>query len=444
MMADFKWFKVDTAAIMFSSLSDKKWGRTFRFSAYFKHNVDPVALRKAAEDLMPYYPAVYSYLKKGFFWNYLAVSRKLPEISEEKNSGMKPVVLRKDGTPDFRLTYKGNRINIDCSHSLGDGKGIFIYFKALLARYNEVRKGECSEYVTEEAPELNICDAFSDYYDAEGEKANGNPEKAFHFKEEYENGVTRLFFANMSTSAIKELACKEKITVTEYLTAVLILGIIKSQKKPVNEPITIATPVNLRRFFPTMTLRNFTVQTFVTFHPDGRQDVTLREILDATKGQLKAQLKEEELRKTINKYGGLVNNPVIRIVPNFIKQPVMRMMQKNTHAGVTTIFTNYGVCSLPDSLASDTESLHFVNGDTRKYGLAVTCSCIAFGDVLSLCFSMANRDTQWYDSCVQILENEGIVITRDMIDGVVENTEKNTQKEKLPISLERIKAYFNI
>ena len=81
-MSDFKWFKVDTAAIMFSSLSDKSWGRTFRFSAYFNHNIEPEFLIKAAADLQPFYPSVYSYLKKGFFWNYLVVSDKLPEIRE--------------------------------------------------------------------------------------------------------------------------------------------------------------------------------------------------------------------------------------------------------------------------------------------------------------------------------------------------------------------------
>ena len=443
-MADFRWFKVDTAAIMFSSLSDKTWGRTFRFSAYFNHDIDPDALKKAAKDLMPYYPATYAYLKRGFFWNYLVQSDKMPEIREEKKFGMKPIVLRKDGTPDFRLTYKKNRINIDCSHSLGDGKGIIIYFKALLTRYNELRKGETGEYETHEDPKLNIRDSFSDYYDAGGEKAAGNPAKAFHFPEEYEEGMTRLLFARMSTSAIKELAHKEKMTVTEYMTAILILGIIKSQTAPIYEPITIATPVNLRRFFPTMTLRNFTVQTFVTFEPKGRQDVTLQEILDATRGQLKAQLKTEELRKTINKYGALVNNPIIRIVPNFIKQPVMRAMQKNTHAGVTTIFTNYGACNLPDSLAPDVERLQFVNGDTRRYGLAVTCSCIGFGDVLSLCFSRANRDTSWYDSCVSILESQGLVVTKDLIDGIEEKAVHHKNKVRLPLSIERIKAYFNI
>ncbi len=440
-MSDFRWLKIDTAAIMFSSLSTKEWGRTFRYSAYFKEAVDPAALGKACQELMPYYPAIYAYLKRGFFWNYLALSDRLPEIREENEEGMLPIVSRKDLRPDFRLTYKDNRINIECSHSLGDGKGIIIYFKALLTRYNELRKGEKGEYITKEDPQENVRNAFNDHYNG-GEKAKGDPEKAFHFDEKFTPGYTKLLFAEMSTSAVKELAHKENMTVTEYLTAVLMLGIIRSNKAPVNESITVAVPVNLRRFFPTMTVRNFTVQTFITFNPEGRKDITLGEILDATRGQLKSQLNKENLQKTINKYGSLVNNPVIKAVPNFIKQPVMRKMQLKTHAGVTTIFTNYGACTLPDSLKDDIGKLQFVNGDTRGYGLAVTCSCISFNDTLSLCYSRANKDTVWYDACVKILEEEGLTVKTDVIEGISKGT-PSCERLKEGMSIEKIKAYFS-
>lgn len=440
-MKKYRWLKVDTAAIMFSSLSSEKWGRTFRYSAYFKDNINPELLKRAAKDLMPYYPSLYAFLKKGFFWNYLELTDSLPEIREENECGMLPVVRRRDNTPDFRLTYKDNRINIECSHSLGDGKGIIVYFKALLTRYNELYHNPDSEYVTNEEPDININDAFSDYYDKNGEKAQDSHEKAFHFPEEYEDNYLKLLFIEMSTAETKLLAHKENMTITEYLTAVLMLGIINSQPAPVTQPITVAVPVNLRRFFPTMSVRNFTVQTFITFHPEGRQDITLKEILDATRGQLKAQIKPAELIKTINKYGGLVNNPVIKFVPNIIKQPVMRYLQKNTHSGVTVIFTNYGSCSLPDSLKKDVESLQFVNGDTRKYGLAVTCSCIGFDDKLSLCFSRANRDTVWYDACIDILNKEGLETKTQIIEG--KGTASYKKAKNTPVSKEKLKAFFN-
>ena len=435
--------KVDTAAIMFSALSDKKWGRTFRFTAYFKENIDFSCLERAVKDLMPYYPSVYSYLKKGFFWNYLVNTGLMPEIRQANESGMLPIVRRKDCRPDFRITYKDNRISIECSHSLGDGKGMIIYFKALITRYNQLKKGNAEEYVTKEDASANVVDSFLQYYVKGGEKAVDAKGRAFHFPEEYEKNYTKLLFARMSTSQLKELAHKENMTITEYLTAVLILGVIKSHPSPINEPVVIAVPVNLRRFFPTMTLRNFTVQTFISFEPKGRQDVTLREILDATRGQLRAQIKKEELQKTINKYGALVNNPVIKAVPNFIKQPVMKRMQKSTHAGATTIFTNYGACNLDESVSSDVERLQFVNGDTRKYGLPVTCSCIGFNDTLSLCFSRANRDTVWYDACVKELREEGLSVVTDVIEGCGAPV-KYEEKNKEEFSFERIKAYFNI
>lgn len=408
---------VDTAAIMFSALSSRKWGRTFRYSAYFRSTVDAEALTEACRQLMPYYPSLYAYLEHGFFWNRLVLTDRLPEISPEDSRGMRPITMRDDKTPDFRLTYSSNRINIECSHSLGDGKGIIIYFKALLARYQEIKNGDTGEYVTKEDPCENVRDAFKVYYDKNGEKENSAEAEAFHFPEEYEDNYTKLLFAEMSTSAVKTLAHKQNMTVTEYLTAVLMLGIIRSNPVPVNEPITVAVPVNLRRFFPTLTVRNFTVQTFITFMPDGRRDITLEEILEATRGQLRAQIKPSELIKKVNKYGSLVSNPVIKIVPNVIKQPVMRMMQRSTHAGVSTIFTNYGACSLPEVLHGEVERLQFVNGDTRSYGLAVTCSCIGWEDTLSLCFSRANKDTVWYDACKEVLKEQGISVKTDVIEG---------------------------
>ena len=241
-----------------------------------------------------------------------------------------------------------------------------------------------------------------------------------------------------------ELAHKENMTVTEYLACVLILGIIKSCKEPINKPVTIAVPVNLRRFFSTMSLRNFTVQSYITFHPHNRQDITLKEILDATRGQLRSQLTTEHLIKSVNKFGSLVNNPVLRIVPNAIKLPVMRKMSKKSHSEVTTIFTNYGACELNDELSANIEKLQFVNGDTRMYGLAVTCSCLGYQDVLSLCFSRANKDTCWYDACTEILRNEGLNIEVTHIEGKAKDKKYSTEGFKEKLSAEAIRAYFNI
>lgn len=416
-MNHYRWTKIDTASIMFSSLSTKDWGRTFRFAAILKDEIDPEILKKAVVDLRPFFPCVYSFLKKGFFWNYQQLTDSLPEIRPENASVLLPVTRRSDTRPDFRLVYYKQRLAIECSHTLGDGKGIMIYFKRLLERYNDLKNGETDSFQSSVTAEERSRNAFSDYFVKGGEKASDERERAFHFEEKYEENYLKLLFAMTPVKEIKSRAHAYSMTVTEYLSSVLILGVIRSRDEPITEPVTIAVPVNLRRFFKTESSRNFTVQTFITFHPNGRTDITLDEICEKTKGQLRSQLSVPELQKTLNKYGALVSNPVLKIVPNTVKLPVLRLMQKKSHASVTTIFTNYGDCELSPRLSKSVQRLEFTNGDTRSYGLAVTCSCISYNGLLSLCFSMANRDLRFASECIRILTQSGADVRIECTDG---------------------------
>ena len=416
-MNNFRWTKIDTASIMFSALSTGNWGRTFRFAAILNDEIDPEVLKKAVTDLKPFFPCVYSFLKTGFFWNYQQLTDALPEIRQEYSRPLLPITKRSDTRPDFRLVYYKNRLAIECSHTLGDGKGIMIYFKRLLDRYNALQNGETAAFSSSVSPEARSANAFADYFVKDGEKAKDKLRKAFHFEEKYEDNYLKLLFAMTPVDEIKSRAHSYAMTVTEYMACVLILGVIRSQKEPIHDTITIAVPVNLRRFFPTESARNFTVQTYISFEPDGRQDITLDEICEKTKGQLKAQLTVSELQKTLNKFGALVSNPVLKIVPNAVKLPVLRMMQKKSHGKVTTIFTNYGDCVLSPELSKSVRRLEFANGDTRSYGLAVTCSCISYNGLLSLCFSMANRDLSFARECIAVLTESGADVRVECTDG---------------------------
>ncbi|MGN1194559.1 MAG: hypothetical protein ACI4SB_03665 [Acutalibacteraceae bacterium] len=421
-MNNYRWTKIDTASIMFSSLSTESWGRTFRYAAILKDEIDPEILKKAVIDLKPFFPCMYSFLKTGFFWNYQQLTDSLPEIRKEYSRPLLPITKRTDTRPDFRLVYCDKRLAIECSHTLGDGKGVMIYFKRLLERYNDLKNGETAEFSSSVTAEERSTNAFADYFVKGGEKAKDNLKKAFHFEEKYDDNYLKLLFAMTPVDEIKSRAHAYSMTVTEYMACVLILGVIRSQSEPINEPVTIAVPVNLRRFFPTQSARNFTVQTYITFNPSGRQDITLDEICEKTKGQLRAQLTVPELQKTLNKFGSLAANPVLKIVPNAVKLPVLRMMQKKSHSAVTTIFTNYGDCPLSPELSKSVERLEFTNGDTRNYGLAVTCSCISYNGLLSLCFSMANRDVRFARECIRILTESGA-------DVRVECTDQNGEEQ---------------
>ena len=437
--------KTDTPSIMFSSLTGRRWGRTFRFTAILRREVDPALLRQAAADVLPHYPSMRTSLHCGLFWAYQTVSEELPQIRPEGVRPLQPITSRYRGLPDFRLTYKGDRVSLESAHSIGDGRGVIRAFEEILSRYVYLAEGGAEPYVPFDTPEHTCENAFDTYY-RKGRTTGGREKapRAFHFVESYEENYMKLLFLDTVSEKVKELAHAQGMTVTEFLAAVLILGVIHSSKQPITQPIVIAVPVDLRRFFNTGTLRNFTVQATIRYDPNGRTDQTLEEICVATFGLLKAQLTREELQKSIDRFGALKNNPFVRIVPYAIKKPVLMALQKKTHNGFSTIFTNLGDRELPASIAPHVERLQFVNGDTRKYGLPVTCSCVSCNGMLSLCYSRANKDTCLFDACVEILRGLGLPVNTRSVEGSAppDLPPRPAHREKL--SLQKLKAYFSL
>ena len=184
---------------------------------------------------------------------------------------------------------------------------------------------------------------YADYFQKGGEKAQDENLDAYHLNGEMRKDGIQLIFTMMPVEQLKAKAKEYKFTVSEFIAAALIHGTILNEKNPVEKPVVIAVPINLRRFFPSVTVRNFTVQSKLVFYPEGRRDWTFGEICDALRGQLKNNTEIQHLQKTLNRFGSLAGNPVIKFVPNFIKQPVIRKSQKDTHSGFTTIFTNTGI-----------------------------------------------------------------------------------------------------
>lgn len=420
-MKQYRWMKVDTASIMFSSLSNKKWGRTFRMAVIMKDEVQPEILKKAAADLIPRYPSMHTCIKKGFFWNYQEGTELLPEIREEFSTQLLPITLRNDGRPDFRIVYYKNRLSLECAHYLGDGLGVDAYFTALLKRYVELKNNPDAPYCPDEFDPEEISNAFNDYYQKGG---STDVEEEFHAHQlegTIEKGFLQLIFAMMDVDELHSKAKEKGLTITEYLASALILGTIRHNSKPITEPIVIAIPVNLRRFFPSKTVRNFTIQSRIDFFPEGKTDWSFDDICKKVKGQLDKRLTVPELQKILNSFGSLANNGIIKFVPNFIKLPVVRMRQEKSHGNNTTILTNTGASELSPTLKNEIIRADGVNGDTSGYGLISTCSALSCNGIFNLCFSTCAHDTSWARECVRVITEQGIRVR-------IESTHGNGEK----------------
>lgn len=443
-MKKLKWIPTDTASIMFTSLTSRNWGRTFAFSMVLKDEIDPALLRAAVSDVLPHYPSASSDLRSGFFWRYQAVVDAAPEIRPEAQRPLMPITARQKGLPNLRFVYAGKTVTLEAAHCIGDGRGVMRIFEEIMARYVFLLGGGKGAYVPLGSADETTENAFDTYCIKGGEQPTGRKAPAFHFAEHYDADYLRLLFAEMSKDKVKALAHSHGMTVTEYLGSVLVLGVIRSTPEPITQPITLSVPVDLRRFFPTKTLRNFTIESQIAFSPCGKRDFTLNEICTAMQGALKAELKAEKLRLFLNQFGALKNNPVLQAVPYAIKKPVLAALQKNGHKDATTIFTNLGERTPPAPLCESIERYRFMNGDTRRYGLPVTCSCVSFGDTLSLCFSRANREPAWFDACVEILRGEGLAVTTEIREGAARCTTPPKPKREHLGTAEAVKAFFNV
>ena len=416
-MDKYRWMKVDTASIMFTSLSSKKWGRTFRSAVILKDDVNPDILRKAAKDVMPRFPAMHTTVKKGFFWNYQEGTPLLPEIREEYTRQLLPITMRNDGRPDFRLVYYKKRLAMECAHHLGDGLGSNKYFTALLERYVELKNNPDAPYNPSPIDPEELNNAFNDYYRPDGDKEVEEEFKAHRIDGEIEKGFIQFIYALMDVNELHAKAKEKGLTITEYLASALILGTLRHAARPVTEPIIIAIPVNLRQFFPTNTTRNFTIQSRIDFFPEGRTDWSFDEICQKVKGQLKKRLTVEELQKILNNFGSLANNKVIRFVPNFIKLPVVRLRQAQGHGNNTTILTNTGKSELSPLLEGEVLRADGVNGDTSGYGLISTCSALSCNGIFNLCFSACSHDTSWARECVRVITGQGVRVRIESTHG---------------------------
>ena len=157
----------------------------------------------------------------------------------------------------------------------------------------------------------------------------------------------------MSVSAVQKVAKQYQASITEYLNAVLLYSLLQKQEHDFHlrlRPVRIAMPVNLRRFFPSKTLRNFITMVYPSIDPR-LGDYTFEEIVTQVHHYMRYYINSKFLRGDITTNASTQRNPLIRIVPLFLKDFVVRqfyqrVQDKNSSAGLT----NMGAIRVPDDM----------------------------------------------------------------------------------------------
>ena len=420
---NYKWYKLDTAANMFASIQGKETSRVFRISYVLKdENIKPEILEKAVQDVMKRFPTFSSRCKKGFFWAYLEHTDVMPVVKEECEMPAAVQCHSRNGGPELRVLYYKRRISVEIAHVLTDGDGAFEFTKSLVAHYLNLHfetdyKDETVISTKSEISAEETENAYKRYHNGKVEKT-AELKDTYAFSEKLNNDYVKAVSGIIPVSDLKDHSKKLGVTVTEYLCAAGILAVIRAEKEPINKFVRISVPINLRRDFPSRTLRNFACDTTLSFNPDGRNDYTFEEVISAVRGELKKSVNKEKLQNFINGTYSKTINPVLRIVPYLIKQPVLNSGQIKSHRNdMTLIISNVGVINLPTWISEKIERVDIISGNGSVYGLPILSTCATVGDYLNICFTQCHENTAFCREYFRIITTDGVRVRVETSDG---------------------------
>ncbi|OQB23933.1 MAG: Alcohol acetyltransferase [Firmicutes bacterium ADurb.Bin182] len=389
-MKSKRWYKLDNAAKIYPAITTSKWTPIFRFTAVLKRPVDAGVLKAALDKTMVRFPLFNTCLKTGFFWYYLEDLGR-PVVPEP--DVVNPCAPMNRGDPLLRVRYHENRISVEAHHGLTDGSGLMTFLKTLLSQYFRQQGFDVPAThgvldVNEPPDPSEEEDSFLKYSRMSALPSRRET-RAYHPSgTPIPPGDLIITTGTMSASEIHKKAHEARVSVTEYLTAVLLQSIYTLQKaeQPKKQyPVKISVPVNLRKFYRTNTLRNFSQYVNPGIDPN-YGEFTFEEILSQLHHQFRFMLTEKNLNARMSKNVNDELSVAIRAMPLFIKKPVMILTHMQVGERIfSSPLSNMGFVELPDVIRDEVERFDMVL-HTARYN-KLECSAASYNDTLSVSFS---------------------------------------------------------
>ena len=385
-----QWSRLDNAAKIFPPTSSKRSTKVFRFVCELIEPVDGVVLQHALEKTVEVFPLYRSILKKGLFWYYFEESSLRPEVFEENLPVCAPIYDADKPCLLFRVSYYGKRINLEVFHALADGTGALQFLRSMVFAYLAEMYG-----VPGRLPDYDVAvnqkslDAFYKYFDKKGKVPITKRYRPFRIRgERWPNNRMSIIEGFLSVGAVLKKAHEHHATLSEFLVALLMCSIYGEMAvREQTRPVVVTVPVDLRRFFPAQTARNFfgLIQVTHNFHRDGQD---FEQVLVHVKQSFEQQLTKEYLQGIVSRYTALENAPLIKAIPLLIKIPILRLAGFWKDREDTAAFSNVGCIVMPPEAAGYIR-LFDVFMSARRPQL---CLC-SFGDTLAVSVSSPLVDT---------------------------------------------------
>ena len=416
------WYRLDLSAIVYPTLQRRDFSSVYRLSVVLKEPIRPDILQQAVDASLVRFPTYKTAIRKGLFWRYLEPNKRPgPFVREDIRNFCMPMPFKAGNRYLIRIYYYNCRISLEAHHSLGDGSGGMYVLQTITAEYLRLlgHQIDCG-YFVKDIHETPAAEEFEDAYmryansklcpkrtGAKAYRVRGTKEPFYTF---------HVIDGIMSVSEVMKVAKSYQASLTEYLNAVLLYALLQKQKDdhPLHlKPVKIAMPVNLRRFFPSKTLRNFITMIYPGVDPR-LGEYSFDEIVSQVHHYIRYYINEKFLRGDITTNAHTQRNPLIRITPLLIKDYVVkqfysRIQDKSSSAGLT----NMGAIRVPENMEPYIDRMDIYMG--QPFSSRTNCAIVSFEDTLTINFA----------SCIVEADVERYFFRKLVQDGIHVKIESN-------------------
>lgn len=372
-MVQKNWYKLDNSALIYPAVMRRNWAAVFRVSITLTETIRPDILQAALEDTVRRIPTFRLSLHRGLFWYYLDTNEHMPHIEPDVMNPCKKIDKEENEGYCFRIRYYRSRIALEVFHSITDGTGAMIFLKTLAGRYlklsgHTVTPGEgaldCDEQPRPEETE----DSHTKY--AQFRHIESRRElRAYHPDMTREPVHTlNIITGSMPVEKVHERAKALGATINEYLAGILCYSFCQLQKKEEKRrvyPVKISVPINMRSFYPSQTVRNFSLFLNPGVDPN-YGDFTFEETVQQIHHHMRLRLNEKYLNAILSANVGSQKNTAARITPLFIKNWAMDAAYRlYGESRYTVVLSNLGVMKIPSDMEPLVERFDFVMGPQR-------------------------------------------------------------------------------
>ncbi len=395
-----KWKRLDNTAKLFPVIASENLSNVFRVSVTLKEMIIPEILRQALEEVLPWFEGFRVRLRRGVFWYYFEMNLRQPSVEKEETYPCQYINPRSHQMFLFRVSYFEKRINLEVFHAITDGMGAMNFLKELTYHYLKLKKAkESGAQLTgnvdlkkpSRACYLDTEDSYVKNYKSLEVKGYSK-QKAYQLHGELlELEGVSVIHGYINIEDLKKLCKKKDVSITKYLTALIMWGIYNEYlngQASVN-PISINVPINLRNFFESTTTRNFFAVSMIDFLPN-KSEYTFEEVLEIVSMQMDEKITREKLEETISYNVSNEKKFYLRIAPLPFKYLALKYVFWQSNKATTTTLSNLGAIDVLPEFKADIERFHFIIGVSKKQKMK--CSVCSYDKELVLSFTTVLKE----------------------------------------------------